>query len=32
LNESVWGVDGIMLIAENEVLGEKPVPIPLFPP
>ena len=27
-----WGVGGTMLTAENEVLGAKPVPVPLYPP
>jgi hypothetical protein len=32
MNESVWGIGGTMLTAESEVLGEKPVPVPLYPP
>jgi hypothetical protein len=32
INESVWGIGGTMLTTENEVLGEKPVLVPLYPP
>jgi hypothetical protein len=32
MNESVQRVGGTMPTAENEVLGEKPVPVPLYPP
>jgi hypothetical protein len=32
MNESVWGIGGTMLTAENEVLGEKSVLGPLYPP
>jgi hypothetical protein len=31
MSESVWGIAAIMLTAENVVLGEKPVPVPLYP-
>jgi hypothetical protein len=30
MNEWVWSIDEIMHSVKNEVLGEKPAPIPLF--
>jgi hypothetical protein len=31
-HESAWGIGGIILTKEIEVLGERAVPVPLFPP
>jgi hypothetical protein len=32
INERVWSIGGMILTGETEVLGEKPITVPLCPP
>jgi hypothetical protein len=32
MNERVWSFGGMIMAGKTEILGEKPVPMPLCPP